>query len=45
MKLHDTVGAVTARILQRSAHLRFAYLRRLDAMAQPSSRPPVARDS
>ncbi len=34
MKLHDTVGAVTARILQRSAHLRFAYLRRLDAMAQ-----------
>ena len=34
MKLHDTVGAVTARILQRSVHLRFAYLRRLDAMAQ-----------
>ena len=34
MKLHDAVGTVTARILQRSARLRHAYLQRLDAMAQ-----------
>ena len=34
MKLHDTVAMVTARILQRSARTRFAYLQRLDAMAQ-----------
>ena len=34
MKLHDTFGAVTARVLQRSARPRHAYLQRLDAMAQ-----------
>jgi len=34
MHLHDTVALVTARILQRSARSRFAYLQRLDAMAQ-----------
>jgi len=34
MKLHATVGTVTARILQRSARTRHAYLQRLDAMAQ-----------
>jgi len=41
MKLHDTVGAVTARILQRSARSRHAYLQRLDAMAQ--RRPSAER--
>ena len=34
MKLHATVSTVTARILQRSARPRHAYLQRLDAMAQ-----------
>jgi phosphogluconate dehydratase len=39
MKLDATVGTVTARILQRSARSRHAYLQRLDAMAR---RPPGA---
>jgi phosphogluconate dehydratase len=34
MKLHATVSTVTARVLQRSARPRHAYLQRLDAMAQ-----------
>ena len=41
MHLHDTVATVTARILQRSARSRFAYLKRLDAMAQ--RKPGVER--
>jgi phosphogluconate dehydratase len=34
MKLHAIVSTVTARVLQRSARPRHAYLQRLDAMAQ-----------